>query len=390
MQFLDINSAGFSTRSAEVLKARTECWCARTPYGLAVLRHRDVGQLLRDRRLRQGSHAWPDLQGLTGSFAAFWKRSIISHEGATHQALRRPAMRALSPDFIETLIPEFRAAAVELTDAMTGTGCEFITEFSEPFAGRAITTLLALEPDMAPEIAHDASRLGLAMAIGSQKDEAIFDAATERLSALAERLIDRARRGLDRHGFVARLVAAFNASDTADQQALVDMIVIAIFGGVDTTRAQLGFAITLFIDHPGEWQKLRADHGLIPAAIEEVIRTRPTTTWATREATETFVHNGVTITKGDILHMFVHASALDDDAAKPPEFDISARRKVHFGFGGGAHHCLGQHVARTDMAAALRVLATRWAEVNWNGVPEWLPDSGNTSPVCLPIRFTEG
>ena len=349
------------------------------------------GQLLRDRRLRQGSHAWPDLQGLTGSFAAFWKRSIISHEGATHQALRRPAIRALSPDFIETLIPEIprRRHRTDRCDDRREVRIP-LPSFSEPFAGRAITTLLALEPDMAPEIAHDASRLGLAMAIGSQKDEAIFDAATDRLSALAEQLIDRARRGLDRHGFVARLVSAFDASGTADRQALVDMIVIAIFGGVDTTRAQLGFAVALFIDHPAEWQKLCADHGLIPAAIEEVIRTRPTTTWATREATETFVHNGVTITKGDILHMFVQASALDDDAAEPPEFDISARRKVHFGFGGGAHHCLGQHVARTDMAAALRVLAIRWAEINWNGVPEWLPDSGNTSPVCLPIRFTEG
>ena len=165
-----------------------------------------------------------------------------------------------------------------------------------------------------------------------------------------------------------------------------DLIVIAIFGGVDTTRAQLGFAIGLFIEHPAEWQALRGDPGLIPNAIEEVIRTRPTTTWATRQALEDLEISGTTIRRGEVVHVLVHASGRDPVVMADQRFDIKVPRKIHFGFGGGAHHCLGQFVARTDMAEALAVLAENWRSITWDGSPEWLPDSGNTSPVSLPIR----
>ena len=91
LPFLDLASPDFSTRSQVVRDARSKNWCARTPYGLAVLRHREVGLLLRDRRLRQGSHSWPDTNDLQGSFAQFWKRSVIGQEGDLHKSLRRLA-----------------------------------------------------------------------------------------------------------------------------------------------------------------------------------------------------------------------------------------------------------------------------------------------------------
>ena len=55
LPFLDITRPGFSTKSDEVLKARETSWCAETPFGFAVLRHRQAGMLLRDRRLREPS-----------------------------------------------------------------------------------------------------------------------------------------------------------------------------------------------------------------------------------------------------------------------------------------------------------------------------------------------
>ena len=132
LPFLDLTAPGFSTRGPEVLSARKTHWCARTPYGLAVLRHAQAGQLLRDRRLRQGSYAWPDTMGLEGSFGEFWKRSVISQEGAPHKAQRRLVMHALAPEWIETLIPAFEATAQDLIAALP-TPCEFIHDFTEPF-----------------------------------------------------------------------------------------------------------------------------------------------------------------------------------------------------------------------------------------------------------------
>ena len=66
-----------------------------------------------------------------------------------------------------------------------------------------------------------------------------------------------------------------------------------------------------------------------------------------------------------------------------------AERRPHFGFGAGKHHCIGSPVARTDMAEALKLLARRIRHPEMNGAAKWLPDSGNTGPVSLPIKFKQ-
>ena len=387
--YLDMASASFSTRSDEVNQARDQHWCARTPYGLAVLRHREAGLLLRDKRLRQGSYAWPDKNNLRGSFAEFWKRSIISQEGSTHRALRELVVPALSPDFIESLKPEFSNIAQALcADLKTRNTCEFMSDFSVPFAAQAICILLGLPVERWPEISDDASNLGLAMGVECKKHEGIYNAACDRLMRLSDELIARVRSGEDRESYIARLVTRFDTMDEISLQDLWDLIVMSIFGGVDTTRAQLGFIMSLFIEYPEQWKLMCADHALIANTVEESIRARPTTTWATREAIEDFTFGGETIQAGETIHVLVHSSARDRAICEKPQFDITAKRKIHFGFGGGAHHCIGHLTARTDMACALEALSQTLKEFSWYELPRFLPDSGNTSPEYLPIKYT--
>ena len=388
MHHLDLADPAFSTRSAAVRAAREAHWCAHTPYGLAVLRYREVGLLLRDRRLRQGSHAWPVTHGLTGPFAQFWRRSVIGREGVAHRRLRDLAVPVLGEQFIAGMIPAFDTIAADLCAEMARQGsCEFQSAFAVPFAGQAICTLLGLPREDWARISHDASDLGLAMGVECRRHEPVFDAACERLTDLARDLVARARRGEDRHSYIAGLVARADPDPETDETALLDMIVISIFGGVDTTRSQLGLGLALFIENPVQWRALRADLSLVPNAVEEIIRTRPTTTWVTREAVETFDFGGETIPRGTVLHMLVHASARDPAICEEQGFDITLRRKRHFGFGGGAHHCIGHLMARTDIACALTALARTFRTIDYDGIPEWLPDSGNTSPVALPIRY---
>ena len=90
------------------------------------------------------------------------------------------------------------------------------------------------------------------------------------------------------------------------------------------------------------------------------------------------------------LHILVHATATDPRVVTDTSFDITSRRKTHFGFGGGAHNCLGQALARADIASALRALAGQVERFEWDGTPEYLPDSGNTSPRFLPVRVVAG
>lgn len=388
LPFLDFTDPAFSTRGPEVLKAREQNWCAETPYGLAVLRWREVGQILRDRRFRQGSHNWPDTVGISGPFADFWRSSVIGREGDDHRKLRALAVPALSEDYVLSLKPTFEEIAEDLCAELRRTDrCEFQSAFCEPFAGQAITTLLGMEREAWPLVAHNAADLGLAMGIEAPKHQDRFNAACETLFQLADELVARARKGSDTDSYIARMLAEFDRNGDCTHEELLNTVVISIFGGVDTTRALLGLGLSLFIENPGEWQKLRADASLVPNAIEEFIRARPTTTWATREAMEDVEMGGITIAKGTVLNLLVHASARDPDICDDAAFNISAKRHRHFGFGGGAHHCIGHFVARTDTAAALDALRRSFASVDYDGSPTWLPDSGNTGAEHLPIKY---
>ncbi len=388
LPYLDLADPALSTRGPEVLAARDTHWCAETPFGLAVLRYRQVGKILRDRRFRQGSHNWPDTVGIKGSFADFWRASVIGREGAEHQKLRALAVPALSEGYVLGLKPAFDEIAEDLCAELRKTErCEFQSAFCEPFAGQAITTLLGMPRSDWPLVAHNAADLGLAMGVEAPKYEARFNKACETLFNLANDLVAKVRRGEDDSSYVARMVVEFDRNGDCTHEELLNTIVISIFGGVDTTRALLGLGLSLFIDNPDQWKALRADENLIPATVEEFIRARPTTTWATREATEDVEIDGISIRKGRVVHLLVHASARDPEICEDQAFDITVKRRLHFGFGGGAHHCIGHFVARTDTACALVALRKTFRTVAYVSEPKWLPDSGNTGALSLPIRY---
>ena len=385
---LNISDPNFSTRSVEIEKARSHSFCATTPFGLAILRYKEVGQLLRDRRLRQGSYAWPEKNGLTGSFGDFWKRSVIGQEGGYHKKLRDILVPSLSQDFIYSLTPEFESIANNLCENLKKkNSCEFMSEFAKPFAGQAMCILLGLNKKEWEIISQDASDLGLAMGVECKLNENIFNSAYERLADLAQGLIKRVRSGEDETSFVARLYFQMSKVGGLSDLELSDLIVISIFGGVDTTRSQLGLGIMTFIKYPDEWVKLRNDKSLASNAFDELIRERPTTTWVTREANQDFEFSGVNINKGTTLHLLVHSSSRDPIWQDSPTFNISAKRKKHFGFGGGSHHCVGHFMAKSDSVIALLALSSFMKKIQHDNKATLLPDSGNTSPITLPIKY---
>jgi len=385
--YLDVADPDFSIRSDTVRQARAQSWYARTPYGLAVLRYDDVQKLLRHPKLRQGSYLWPKHNDVEGRFATWWMSMLLSQEGETHARLRRMANPAFSPRLIASLQPKFLALANKLIDGFAAKGeCDFIAEFSEPYATGVICDLLGLPFERWRELADIAADMGLALGVTFKKDLDVIDAATARLFDYAAELVEERRR-TPSDDFIGLLVKANteNKEQLSDQE-LLDMIVLAIFGGIDTTRNQLGLAMEQFILHPDQWALLAERPELAKAAVEEVMRVRPTVTWVTRAATETFTYNDLDIPEGTTVHLFSQCAATDPEHFDDG-FDITVPRKPHFGFGGGTHHCLGHFIARGDMTEALKLLAQRIRNPRFAGQVDWLPDSGNTGAIRMPIAF---
>jgi cytochrome P450 len=389
--FLNVSDPQFSIRSAETLAARDKSWYARTPYGFAVLRYEEMSKLIPSRKLRQGSYAWPAHNQATGSFADWWSRMLLSHEGSEHARLRKLAAPAFDQKLIAGLIPTFQALANELIDDFQSDGrCEFMTAFAEPYASRVILTLLELPQDLWREFTEIAVDMGLALGVTYKQDMERVNSATDRLFDYAREVIAQRRSRPLGDDFLSNMIRANDSDDgSLSDQELYDMVVLAIFGGIDTTRNQLGLAVDTFIANPDQWDLLGSQPELAAAAVEEVMRVRPTTTWVTREAVETFEFQGVTIPQGSTVHLFSQCAGTDPKIFPDQKFDITARRRRHFGFGGGIHHCIGHFIARGDMTEALALMARRMPNLRFDGTPEFLPDSGNTGPISLPIAFDQ-
>jgi cytochrome P450 len=386
--FLDLADPAFSVQSDEVRAARAQSWYARTPYGLAVLRYDEVGKLMKDRRLRQGSWAWPAHNSVTsGPFAHWWSRALLNIEGEDHHRLRRLMNPAFSPKLITGLVPRFQALANELIDAFYPDGhCDFATQFAEPYAARVIAIMLGIDESEWQRIAAWSNDIGLALGVTLKQDLARVEAALEGLYGYADELIED-RGANPRDDFVSRLVLAERDGEHLSRDELRVALVLLIFGGMDTTRNQLGLAMQTFMRYPDQWELLAQRPELGKAAVEEVMRVNPTVTWVTREALEHFDYQGLNISAGTTIHMLSESAGTDPRVIDGKPFDLLAQRPTHFGFGGGVHHCLGHFVARSDMSEALPLLATRLKNPRIDGAATWLPQSGNTGPIHLPISF---
>lgn len=386
--YLDIANPEFSIRSEPVRKARAASWYAKTPYGLAVLRHKEMGELLTHSSLIQGSHAWPELNGVSsGVFHDWWGQSILVTEGDDHWRLRRLVNPAFSPKVVKALMPDFERIATDLADDWVPRGeCDFMADFADPYAARVLCLLLGLPETEAPFILRTSATMGLALGVNFPRVADKVEAATIELGDYIRDVLDERLKNPG-DDILSILAQVTEDGDRLTPDELHNLALMLAFAGVDTTRNQLGLGMSMFCDHPAQWQALAADPALDMAAATEVMRMRPTITWVTREAIETFDYGGITIPKDTVLHLYSESAGTDPAAMGDAPFDITAKRARNYGFGGGIHHCLGNIVARNDMAVAYRVLSARIGPPRIAGEPTWLADSGNTGPISLPIAF---
>jgi cytochrome P450 len=145
-----------------------------------------------------------------------------------------------------------------------------------------------------------------------------------------------------------------------------------------------------FSRYPKQWKLLGEDQELARASVEEVMRVNPTITWVSREASVDFEYKDLAIKAGTTIHLLTIPAGSDPRKFDNNDFDITADRAPHFGFGGGMHHCIGHYVARLDMKEAFKALASRLPDMQIASGATYLPDSGNTGPTKLPITFRQG
>lgn len=342
-------------------------WRPRLPFvghevaGVLVLRARDVDQLMRDPRAQATETLYPKTRGiLEGTLFDIFANGMLTANGAVHRRRRSPFTRTFAARMVEGLRPRIRAAAESLARDWMGEGdVDLVTRYTAQIPAETIADILGLSRGDIPRftrLAYEVSRV-LSFTFGPEDIPDLESAAV----ALQDyvRAILEARRASPQDDFLSRFLAEAEAAGELTPQEVVVQLVQMIIGGTDTTRVAGAMQVALLLRHPEQWAAVSRDLGLIPAAVAESLRFEPSVGSAGRVAREEIRLDGHVVPAGSLI-LLSTLSALRDEAvyARPDTFDIRRTDlpRLHPIFGGGAHRCIGEALARIELEEGLGAL----------------------------------
>ena len=184
------------------------------------------------------------------------------------------------------------------------------------------------------------------------------------------------------------LVAAEVDGQRLDEIDFNLFFLLLIDAGGDTTRNLVAGGMDALFSCPGERKRLTADPGLLPTAIEEMLRWTSPVIYMRRTAMADTELGGQRIEAGHKVVMYYGAANRDPSAFDEPErFDITRTPNDHLAFGGGGpHFCLGSHVARVEIDAMFRQLLARLPDLEKIDETEWLPSTFISGPKHIRVR----
>ena len=271
-----------------------------------------------------------------------------------HGAFRHPLAPVFSPQAVARLEPRIRRTCVDLIDRFAAAGrCEFLADFAVPFPTTIFVELLGLPAAEAPRFAAWNHALLHAHDNPDTRNEAKAAIAAY-LDELVTRRTGEVRRGEGRDDdLFAVLLRAEVDGRPLSRDEIFDYAFLLFIAGLDTVTAALGFSFAYLARHTDHRKALVADPGLVPGAVEEMLRAYPVVNPA-RTVAQDLEFAGVCMRAGDrVLLSTVLANRDPAEFDEPATLDFHRSANRHVAFGAGPHRCLGSHLARCELRVAL-------------------------------------
>jgi cytochrome P450 len=175
-------------------------------------------------------------------------------------------------------------------------------------------------------------------------------------------------------------------------QDLLNLSFLLLVAGNETTRNLIALGTLALIDHPDECRKLVDDPGLIPGAVEEMLRWTSPVTHMARAATIDVEIRGQTIRQGETVVMLYGSANRDEDVfgADAEEFRVTRNPNPHVAFGFGEHFCLGASLARLEARVLFEELLRRFPQLELVGEVARMRATMVPGVKRMPVRLGVG
>jgi cytochrome P450 len=370
---------------------RQQGWLARSPLTYVVLDRESGEFFLRARQTTFPGREIAEIFGVTGGrLREQIDANILNLTGEQHRRLRALVGPAFTPRAADRWRPAMRRYLETLwQDLGDAAECEFVTAFAKPYPALTIAAVLGAPPQDAPRLHEWSGWVQRQFDIRALASEAArIERAVGELYLYVETLLEQRRREPS-DDLISALLAAEADGQKLSHTECVNLVLNVVAGGIDTTQAQLSHAMRLFAEHPEQWAALGCEPGLVPRAVEEVLRFEPITPFTARICTAQIEHRGVVFPAGTIVAICAERANRDQESGD--EFDTARDDGGRLlTFGAGPHFCLGSNLARAELEEAITFLAPRLPGLRPAGEAELGGLEGIYGIESLPLAWTAG
>lgn len=316
------------------------------------------------------------------------RQMMINMDPPQHTAYREIVSTAFTARRVAHLEPHIREIARNLIDRALEKGeFDLVADIAEPLPIQVIGELLGVAPE------HHGKLAEWAGASAGFDDPRLRPEGFDPQQSFIERtvffneLAEQRRRG-PQDDLVTALTQAELDGQRLTEMQLGGFLSLILVAGSDTSRNTYSGGMLGLIEHPDEYERLRADRGLVPTAVEEFVRWVTPFTHFRRTATRDTEIRGVPIKSGDKIVTWFASSNRDEEAFEDPfRFDVGREPNRHHGFGaGGPHYCLGSGLARLELRVLIEESAERIPPLELAGPPDRVRSALLSALYSLPVR----
>lgn len=337
-----------------------------------LTRYDDVRAVLLDPRM-SSDRLRPFFAALPGEESAriahlvrYLSSWMVFRDPPEHTRLRRLAGRVFNLQSMNAMRPVVEALVERLLARIGERGeIDLIADFAGPLPALVIMAMLGVPEEELARVKQRSDDMALFVGSARMPGEkyAIAERAARQMAGFFSGLIAERRRS-PRADLLSQLVRLEADGERLTEDELVATCILLLFAGHETTTNHIANGIAALLRFPEEMEKLRADPGLAPRAIEELLRYDGPSGAQVRIVAAECEMRGKVLRPGERVFLMLNAANRDPDAYEDPDrLRLDRGGPAHLAFGFGAHICLGFPLARLEGQVAIPAVLRRWRRI---------------------------